>query len=113
MLRFVIVCGAALGLAACQMGEDVSSDTKIVDDANTSKAWSECLFELDKVESIRGRNLDDLNKGQFIARNQFLVDCMSAKTPKFLPEHIRNMSTYAGGQPSRSPTDINLNNGRR
>ena len=75
------------------------------------KAWAQCLFELDKVEAIRGRNLDDLNLGGSVARNQFMMDCLSAKQVLH-PELVVEMSRYAGKK-GRSPREMNLNSGTR
>lgn len=76
------------------------------------KAWADCLFELDKIEAIRGRNLDDLNARGSVARNQFMVDCMAATEAVISPELIEEMSRYASSKAS-SPRDMNLNSGTR
>ena len=100
MLRVLFILTSAIALNACTKTPSASDDT--------AKFWHECNFELSKVEAVRGRNLDDLNKGIAIARNQFLVDCMISKTPKLLPYMMEDMSSYAKDK-SRQPSDITSN----
>jgi hypothetical protein len=97
MLRVLFILTSAIALNACT--ETTSASDK------TQRFWDECNFELSKVEIVRGRNLDDLNKGIAVARNQFLVDCMASKTPKFLPHMMEDLSRYAKDK-SRQPSDI-------
>jgi hypothetical protein len=107
MIRLAII-GAALALTGCAKPE---KDDK----AEGQLAWRQCMFELDKIEAIRGRNLDDLNRGMGVARNQFLMDCMASRTSILLPEHLDDMMRYAA--PARAklspPAELNLNNGTK
>lgn len=76
-------------------------------------AWWKCIFELDKIEAIRGRNLDDLDKGLTSARNQFMMDCMTANNAAIKFEHLSEMSTYLAAKEKRKPSDMTLNSGDR
>lgn len=80
--------------------------------SHARKAWAKCLFELDKVEALRGRNLDDLNSSGAVARNQFMMDCFSATDATLTPELLEEMGRYAANN-ERSPSDTNLNSGTR
>ena len=74
--------------------------------AEARKVWTQCLFELDKVEAIRGRNLDDLNRGGAVARNQFLMDCLATRDVLSL-EIVQEMSRYKANE-GRTPSEMNL-----
>ena len=100
MLRGFFIITSAFVLNACTETSPEPEDTQ--------RFWDQCNFELSKVEIARGRNLDDLNKGIAVARNQFLVDCMASKTPKFLPHMMEDLSRYAKDK-SRQPSDITTN----
>ena len=99
MLRGFFIVTSAIALNACTETTSVSDETQ--------RFWYECNFELSKVEIVRGRNLDDLNKGT-IARNQFLVDCMASKTTKLPMYVIEDLTRYAKDK-SRQPSDITTN----
>lgn len=80
----------------------------------TKVAWRKCQFELDKVEAVRGRNLDDLNRGMAVARNQFLMDCMGATADEMTKEQFDEMAAYArrsDASKNSDPTYTSLNNG--
>ena len=102
--RWLVIWPLA-ALSACDHTNSRAEDEK--------KAWAYCLFELDKIEAIRGRNLDDLDKGNAVARNQFMMDCLWTKNAAPSLEHISDMGDYKGGAQSRSSHDISLNNGKR
>jgi hypothetical protein len=76
-------------------------------------AWSKCIFELDKIEALRGRNLDDLDVGLTSARNQFLMDCMSAHDTAIDFKHLDEMSAYLAQRDKRAPGNMTLNSGDR
>lgn len=100
MLRVLFILTSAIALNACTETTSVSDKTQ--------KFWDECNFELSKIEIVRGRNLDDLNKGIVVARNQFLVDCMAAKTPEIPPYIQEDLVRYAADK-SRQPSDVTAN----
>lgn len=100
MLRGFFIITSAIALNACT--ETTSAPDK------TQRFWDECNFELSKVEIIRGRNLDDLNKGIAVARNQFLVDCMASKTDQLPPYIIEDLTRYAKDK-SRQSSDVTTN----
>ena len=99
MLRGFFIITFAIALNAC-------AETKYTSD-ETQTFWDQCNFELSKVEIVRGRNLDDLNKGT-IARNQFLVDCMASKTPELPSYIVEDLVRYAKDK-SRQPADVTTN----
>ena len=103
-LRIVILL-LAVATGACRFDGKRNADAK--------KAWAKCIFELDKVEAVRGRNLDDLDKGFSVARNQFMGDCLWAQHEEFTTEQMKEMSDYAATKQNRTPNDISLNNGKR
>jgi len=76
-------------------------------------AWSKCIFELDKIEAIRGRNLDDLDKGLTSARNQFMMDCVTAQDAAVTFAQIDEMNRYLAQRDERKPADMTLNSGDR
>jgi len=100
MLRVLFILISAIALNACTETTSVSDKTQ--------KFWHECNFELSKVEIVRGRNLDDLNKGIAVARNQFLVDCMASKTTQ-LPSYIHEDLVRYAEDKSRQPSDVTAN----
>ncbi len=106
LLAFTALSGCSL-MPAQDEGIAKLKDLK----AEARKAWAQCLFELDKVEAIRGRNLDDLNLGGSVARNQFMVDCLSADEALH-PKLVVEMSRYAAKK-GRLPNEMNLNSGTR
>lgn len=75
--------------------------------------WAKCIFELDKIEALRSRNLDDLDVGQTSARNQFLMDCMSANDAAIDFKHLDEMSRYLVGRDKGKPNQMTLNSGDR
>ncbi len=99
MLRCFFIITSAIALNACAETTSASDETQ--------RFWDQCNFELSKVEIVRGRNLDDLNKGT-IARNQFLVDCMASKTPKLPSYIIEDLTRYAKDK-SRQSSDVTTN----
>jgi len=96
---------SAFTLSACQASDNHEAAAK--------QAWSKCLFELDKIEAVRGRNLDDLDKGGSVARNQFMMDCLAVEGAGPTLDQISEMSSYAVAKKNRSPSDMSLNNGKR
>lgn len=72
------------------------------------KAWAECVFELDKIEIIHGRNLDDLDDGNTSARNQFMVDCLAARDAPAMGK-MGDFAKYLDGRDSRRPRDMMIN----
>ena len=102
--RWIVILTALLA-GACESGHSAKLGAKA--------AWASCLFELDKVEAIRGRNLDDLNKGGTNARNQFMMDCMWTHGQAPQLDQLRDMSEYLARTKDRLPGDLNLNNGKR
>jgi hypothetical protein len=111
--RGLVVFSALSSLLLCSC--EAKDSTKFAYASKSDEAWAECMFELDKIEAIRGRNLDDLNRGISVARNQFLVDCMSAKAAVISPDQFSDLGNYSGPSQSaqRNAADINLTNGRR
>jgi len=105
---------ALAALSGCSLQPAHDEGTKKPEDLKLEarKAWAECLFELDKVEAVRGRNLDDLNLGLSVARNQFMVDCLAATDAVISPELIEELGKYAANK-RRLPSDLNLNSGTR
>lgn len=93
-------------LASCSASDDKMK--------HTDRSWSKCIFELDKVEAIRGRNLDDLDNGYTSARNQFMMDCMAsfgdAPTGKYFDELSKYKANLDG---KHKPHDMTLNSGVR
>lgn len=83
------------------------------DEAAAKRAWTKCLFELDKIEAARGRNLDDLDKGGSVARNQFMMDCLAVEDAGPTLDQISEMSSYAVAKKGRVLSDMSLNNGKR
>lgn len=71
------------------------------------KAWWECKLDLGKIEALRGRNLDDLNQGGAVARNQFLMDCMTAKDEPISLAMLDEMTKYAAIK--RKSSDVRFN----
>jgi hypothetical protein len=76
-------------------------------------AWSKCIFELDKIEAIRGRNLDDFDRGITSARNQFMMDCITAQDAAVTFPQLDEMNRYLRQRDRRKPSDIMLNSGDR
>lgn len=112
MTRLVCILAALAVLSGCSRPTP-ADDAKTSDvKAQARTAWTRCLFELDKVEVIRGRNLDDLNLRGSVARNQFMMDCMSAAEATVTPELLLEMTSYAAKK-ERGPSDMNLNSGMR
>ncbi len=105
MNRNWIMLLAAMAASACN-----SPDSE---EATARKAWAKCQFELDKIEAIRGRNLDDLDKGLSVARNQFMMDCLNVEFGSVTIDQVTEMSKYANDRKSRAPDDMSLNNGKR
>ena len=117
---------AALSLASCskfgaQPTPEDSGSSSTPEEAQevplgqtpTTLAWSKCIFELDKVEAIRGRNLDDLDKGRTVARNQFILDCLTAHDSAVTWQQTDEMFLYARDKANRKPSDVTLNSGNR
>ena len=115
MVKTLIIGLMAVALSGCSKPEwfQTNSKEQKSNEIEAKVAWRQCVFELDKIEAIRGRNLDDLNKGLSVARNQFLMDCLASKTNELLHEQVMNMTKYASPAQSRSrsPDDISLNAG--
>lgn len=114
MVKIAHVLLALTALSGCSLKPAQDEGTAKLEDlkAEARKAWAQCLFELDKVEAIRGRNLDDLNLGGSVARNQFMIDCMATTDAVISPELLLEMSRYAANK-ERSPSNMNLNSGTR
>lgn len=113
MTKVVGILVALVVLSGCSKFAQKSDDaTRSDEKAQARKAWANCLFELDKVEAIRGRNLDDLNLGGSVARNQFLVDCMATTEGNLTPELISEMGNYAAKKDRRA-IEMSLNTGTR
>jgi hypothetical protein len=104
-IAWLAVC---LALASCAP----DPDRPLHEDAR-DLAWSKCIFELDKIEALRGRNLDDLDNGHTSARNQFLMDCMSGNDAAIDFKHLDEMSRYLAGRDKRKPNEMTLNSGDR
>lgn len=104
MKRNWIILLAGIAVSACQWPNQ---------DKAARQAWAKCIFELDKVEAIRGRNLDDLDKGGSIARNQFMMDCLAVERTGPTMEQLDEMSRYMTEKQKREPSDMSLNNGKR
>lgn len=96
---------AGIAVSACQgpMNQDKAA----------KQAWTKCIFELDKVEAIRGRNLDDLDKGGTVARNQFMMDCLAVENAGPTMEQLVELNRYMTEKQKREPSDMSLNNGKR
>lgn len=105
MRRCGILLAALLMLGACRFGGDAKPDP--------DRAWANCIFELDKVEAVRGRNLDDLDKGLTVARNQFMMDCLWTQHVELTKTQLDDMGNYAASKKDRAPTDVSLNSGKR
>lgn len=103
----------ALITSACQAETDSAAEAQLTKEKSAREAWAKCLFELDKIEAIRGRNLDDLNKGIAVARNQFMVDCLNVEKAGPTLEQLSEMSQYAAESEKRASSDMSLNNGKR
>ena len=113
MSKVALLLLGLTALSACSSGTDDRGVEKLEAlKADARKAWANCLFELDKIEAIRGRNLDDLNVRGSIARNQFMVDCMATTDAIVSPELLAEMSRYAANT-TRKPNDLNLTSGTR
>lgn len=108
MHKVIAVLVVATALAGCKPQAAASGNGLLP----SKVAWRKCLFELDKVEAIRGRNLNDLNRGSAVARNQFLMDCMGAMADELTWEQIDEMSEYAFRSKKSDPALLNLNNGK-
>ncbi|WP_298287132.1 hypothetical protein [Novosphingobium sp.] len=80
---------------------------------NSDLAWSKCIFELVKIEATRGRNLDDLDKGHTSARNQFMMDCVTAQDAAVTSPQLDEMGRYLTQRDKRKPSDMTLNSGDR
>lgn len=77
----VLAVVASLAFASSACSDDPPHKSKVVgavtlgadeplDQSFSDLGWSKCIFELDKIEAIRGRNLDDLDAGtQVLAIN--------------------------------------------
>ena len=110
MREVVVLFIAAIALSGCKPEPPAPGNTPLP----SKVAWRNCLFELDKVEAIRGRNLNDLNRGSAVARNQFLMDCMGATADEITKDQLDEMAAYArqsDASKNTDPTSINLNNG--
>ena len=111
-MKSIQILAAFAALSGCSNVSN-SKEAETVDvDAQAREAWWRCVFELDKVEAIRGKNLDDLNTRGSVARNQFMMDCVTAEGATLTPELLQEMNEYAA-QAGRAPTDISLNSGTR
>lgn len=114
MFRIVAIFLGSILLSACNAKAENTTESKTKENGHVDElAWSKCLFELDKIEAIRGRNLDDLDKGDSIARNQFMMDCLATlrEFPTF--EQLEDMGRYKASKMTRNANDISLNNGKR
>lgn len=105
-VRYLVASGLAI-LSGCSESTGTSKDSLGL--PRSKQAYYECKFDLAKIEAIRGRNLDDLNRGVAIARNQFLADCMAAKN-QFIPDGgLEDQMAYTGKTQGRKPNEIRLN----
>ena len=94
-------------------GSAITTGSEPLNQSVSDLAWAKCIFELDKVEALRGRNLDNLDSGHTSARNQFLMDCMSANDAAIDFKHLDEMSRYLAGRDIRKPNQMTLNSGDR
>jgi hypothetical protein len=101
MRLFIIL--AVVFLAGCSESQGTPKDP------SSKQAWNDCKFELAKIEAIRGRNLDDLNRGIAVARNQFLNDCMATKNQSIPAGGVEDAAAYAAAANVRKPNEIRLN----
>jgi len=62
---------------------------------------------------MRGRNLDDFDIGITSARNQFMVDCMTALDVPITSRQTLEMSEYAAAKDKRKPGNMTLNSANR
>ena len=92
---------------------DKSSPEQALDQSGSDLAWSKCIFELDKIEALRGRNLDDLDIGLSSARNQFMLDCMTAHDAPITVSQTLEMAKYAVDKEKRNAKNMTLNSGNR
>lgn len=120
MNRNWIILLAAVATSACQKADgssvgakDVATEDAAANDVVAKRAWAKCIFELDKIEATRGRNLDDLDKGGSVARNQFMMDCLNVEFGSVTMDQLDEMERYKSGRAKRSPSDMSLNNGKR
>lgn len=104
-MRVLVASFFTLALLGCQ--------NENRENAKANAAWAKCTFELDKIEALRGRNLDDLDKGGSVARNQFLMNCLAVEGAGPTVDQISEMSTYAANKAKRSTNDVSLNSGER
>lgn len=121
-MRTIALLTIALALASCSPAS-VPDDAPVAEatmDPNTplhetksDLAWSKCIFELDKIEAIRGRNLDDLDKGLTSARNQFMMDCVTAEDAVVTFPQLDEMNRYLTKRDQRKSADMTLNSGDR
>jgi hypothetical protein len=91
----------------------ITTESEPLNQSFSDLSWSKCIFELDKIEALRGRNLDDLDAGYTSARNQFLTDCMAANDAAREFKHLDEMSRYLAGREKRKPNEMTLNSGDR
>ena len=111
-MKGIQILAAFAVLSGCSNVTKANEENTADVDTQAREAWSRCVVELDKVEAVRGRNLDDLNARGSVARNQFMMDCITAEGATLTPELLEEMGRYAA-QAGRAPTDMSLNSGTR